>query len=177
MSELATLARPYASAVFLRAKETASTEQWSEALAFVDAVLKDLSVCKIFDNPKISDDQKTELMLDLCREQQVKDLANFVKLLVQNKRLGLISQIAKLFEEYKAEDEGYVDVDVISAYSMTKEAKAGLVSSLEKTLGKKVRMNAVVDKSLIGGALIRAGDKVIDGSIQGQLQHLQKTLQ
>jgi F-type H+-transporting ATPase subunit delta len=98
-------------------------------------------------------------------------------LLVHNNRLGLLPNIAKLFEAYKAEDEGYVEVDVFTAYALSKEAKQHFATTLEKTLGKKIHMNVAVDKSLIGGVLVRAGDRVIDGSIKGRLQHMQKALQ
>jgi F-type H+-transporting ATPase subunit delta len=176
MSELATLARPYASAVFKRAKQTGSTDKWSKGLAFLSAILSDKGVSGIVDNPKVSKDRLTQLMLDICHGQIDEEGENFLKLIVQNNRLTLISFIAKLFEEYKAEDEGYVDVEVVSAFEMSKENKKHLTSTLEKTLNKKIHMQVSVDKSLIGGVLVRAGDRVIDGSIRGQLQHMQKTL-
>jgi len=98
-------------------------------------------------------------------------------LLVHNNRLSLLPYIAKLFEAFKAEDEGYVEVEVLTAYALSKEAKQDFTATLEKTLGKKIHMNVTVDKSLIGGFLVRAGDRVIDGSIRGRLQHMQKALQ
>jgi F-type H+-transporting ATPase subunit delta len=97
-------------------------------------------------------------------------------LLVHNNRLSLLPFITKLFEAYKAEDEGYAEVEVFTAYALTKEAKHDLTTTLEKTLGKKIHMNVTVDKSLIGGVLVRAGDRVIDGSIRGRLQQLAKRL-
>ena len=177
MSELATLARPYAAAVFKRAKETGTAKKWSESLAFLAAVLKNKDLSAIVDNPKISNERKSALMLDICSEHVDQEGANFLKLLVQNKRLDLMPYITELYEAYKARDEGYIEVEVFSAYSLTKEAKDHLASSLEKSLNKKVHMNVTVDKSLIGGVLVRAGDKVIDGSIRGQLKQMQKALQ
>jgi F-type H+-transporting ATPase subunit delta len=115
-------------------------------------------------------------MLDICQGYINDENENFLKLLIHNNRLNLLTAIAKLFEAYKAEDEGYIDVEVISAYSLSKEAKHDLTTTLEKTLGKKTHMNVTVDKSLIGGVLVRAGDKVIDGSIRGRLQQLAKRL-
>ncbi|MDD5413063.1 MAG: F0F1 ATP synthase subunit delta [Methylobacter sp.] len=176
MSELATLARPYASAVFKRAKETDSTEKWSKSLAFMSAVLSDKEISVLVENPKVSNERLSALMLDICQDQVDEEGANFLKLLVQNNRLTLISAIAKIFEEYKAESEGYVDVEVTTAYAFSKEEKQNFTSTLEKTLSKKVHMNVTVDKSLIGGVLVRAGDRVIDGSIRGQLQQLAKRL-
>ncbi|EGW23303.1 F0F1 ATP synthase subunit delta [Methylobacter tundripaludum] len=176
MSELATLARPYAAAVFKRSKETGTTEQWSKSLAFISAVLNDKEISVVVDNPKVSSERLSALMLDICQGQVDEEGANFLKLLVQNNRLTLAPTIAELFEAYKAESEGYVDVEVATAYAFTKEEKQRFTSTLEKTLSKKVHMNVTVDKSLIGGVLVRAGDRVIDGSIKGQLQQLAKRL-
>lgn len=177
MSELATLARPYAAAVYKRAKETGSAEKWSENLAFIESVLSDPQVSALIRHPKVSDDQKSALMREFCQEKTSSEVVNFLNLLVYNKRLTLISEIVRLYEVLKAEDEGYVEVDVTTAYALSKEVKSHLTTSLENKLGKKVHMNVAVDKSLIGGVLVRAGDKVIDGSIRGQLKHMQKTLQ
>ncbi|MFZ2405418.1 MAG: F0F1 ATP synthase subunit delta [Methylobacter sp.] len=176
MSELATLARPYAAAVFKRSKETGTTEQWSKSLAFMSAVLKDKEISVVVDNPKVSKERLSTLMLDICQEQVDEEGANFLKLLVQNNRLTLAPTISELFEAYKAESEGYVDVEVATAYAFSKEEKQRFTSTLEKTLSKKVHMNVTVDKSLIGGVVVRAGDRVIDGSIKGQLQQLAKRL-
>jgi F-type H+-transporting ATPase subunit delta len=177
MSELATLARPYATAAFKRAKETGSVQSWSQNLAFMSAVINNEAVRGIVDNPKVSKQDLSALLLDICQEHIDKEGASFLKLLVQNGRLALLSNIANLFEGYKAEHEGYVDVQVSTAYELSEEAYDQLTKNLEKSLGKKVNMNVIVDKSLIGGVLVRAGDRVIDGSIRGQLQYMQKTLQ
>lgn len=176
MSELATLARPYAAAVFKRAKETHATAKWSQSLAFMSAVLMNKDISVVVDNPKVHKERLLALMLDICQGHISDENENFLKLLIHNNRLNLLTPIAKLFEAYKAEDEGYIDVEVISAYSLSKEAKHDLTTTLEKTLGKKIHMNVTVDKSLIGGVLVRAGDKVIDGSIRGRLQQLAKRL-
>jgi len=177
MSELATLARPYAAAAFKRAKETASTDKWSGSLAFMSAVLSNEDMIAVVANPKVGKARLSSLMLDICEGKMDQEGANFLKLLVQNNRLVLLPAIAKIFEAYKAEDEGYVEVEVLTAYAFTKEAKQDFAEKLAKTLNKKVHMNVSVDKSLIGGVLVRAGDKVIDGSIKGQIQHMQKALQ
>ena len=176
MSELATIARPYAAAVFKRAKETHATAKWSQSLAFMSAVLKNDDISVVVDNPKVNKQRLLELMLDICQGHINDENENFLKLLIHNNRLNLLTAIAKLFEAYKAEDEGYIDVEVISAYALSKEVKHDLTTTLEKTLGKKIHMNVTVDKSLIGGVLVRAGDKVIDGSIRGRLQQLAKRL-
>ncbi|MCK4494161.1 MAG: F0F1 ATP synthase subunit delta [Methylococcales bacterium] len=177
MSELSTLARPYAEAVFKRALETETTEQWSTTLAFVAAVVNDIKFAVIIDNPKVSDEQLTDLLLDVCQQQITTESKNFLKLLIQNNRLILAGAIYKLYEAEKAEKEGYIDVDVSTAYVFTKDDEKKFSAMLEKELKKVVRLSIQVDKSLIGGFIAKAGDLVIDGSVKGQLQIMQKTLQ
>lgn len=176
MSELSTLARPYAAAVFKRASESGSAEQWAQMLGFIAAVVKDNGIATIIENPKVSQERLIQLLLDICQGQLNQEGENFLKLLVQNDRLTLAPQISSLYETHKADAEGYVDVDVTTAYAFTKDEQKKFTSALEKTLAKKVRINVSVDKALIGGFLAKAGDRVIDGSIKGRLQHMQKTL-
>ncbi len=176
MSELATMARPYASAVFKRAAETSQTAKWSEQLAFMSAVVDDTTMSALVKNPKVKKEKLSELLLDISQGHVDSEGSNFLKLLLQNNRLGLLPYIASQFEELKAENEGYIEVDVFTAFAFTKEAQNKFAASLEKTFSKKVHMNVALDKSLIGGVLVRAGDRVIDGSIKGQLQNLQKSL-
>jgi len=177
MSELATLARPYAVAAFKWAKQTDAMQKWSQSLGLMAAIMENDEISIVVNNPKIGKQKLTEFLLDICSDQIEFDSANFLKVLVQNGRLYLLPAIAVLFEEYKAEYEGYVDVQVSTAYEFSEEAYRQLSGKLEKSLGKKINMNVAVDKSLIGGVLVRAGDRVIDGSIRGQLQHMQKALQ
>lgn len=177
MSELATLARPYATAVFKRAKETDALEKWSGSLAFLASVVGDEAISKIADNPKVAKGQLSALLLDICQGQIDLESENFLRLLVQNGRLSLMPQIAVLFEGFKADHEGYVDVEALTAFALSQEEQKKLASTLEKTLNKRVHIHVTVDQSLIGGVLVRAGDRVIDGSIKGQLQHMQKALQ
>jgi F-type H+-transporting ATPase subunit delta len=176
MSELATLARPYAAAVFKRAKETQSATKWSKSLAFMSDILKNKDISVVVDNPKVDKQRLSELLLDICQGHVNGESENFLKLLVHNNRLRLVPTIAKLFEAFKADDEGYLEVEVLTAYALSKEAKQEFTATLEKNLGKKIHMNVAVDKSLIGGVLVRAGDKVIDVSIKGRLQYMQKAL-
>ncbi|NOT84609.1 MAG: F0F1 ATP synthase subunit delta [Methylococcaceae bacterium] len=177
MSELATLARPYATAAFKRSKETDTVLKWSGSLAFLSAVMKDKAISTIVNNPKVTKERLSALLLDIGQGQVDLEGENFLKLLVQNNRLDLLPQIAAQFEQFKADHEGYVDAEVTSAFAMSQEEQKKLAASLEKTLSKKVRIQVTVDQSLIGGVLVRAGDRVIDGSIKGQLQHMQKSLQ
>jgi F-type H+-transporting ATPase subunit delta len=176
MAELTTLARPYAEAAFKRAKETNSVHAWSEALLFLSSVGKDHDLLQIISNPKVGKDKAAQLLLDICQEHLDKEGQNLLKLLVENGRLSLLPQIALSFEELKAEDEGYVNVELYSAYPLTKAEQNKYSAVLEKQLHKKINAVVSVDKSLIGGILAVAGDKVIDGSIRGQIHQLAKRL-
>ena len=176
MSELATLARPYAEAVFKTAKESETFAQWSEMLAFLSAVAEDRDIEKIIGNPKVGKDRLLQLMLDISQDPLNAEGTNFLKLLVENGRLQLLPEIARLYEQSRAEDEGYIEVDVKTAFAFTKEEEKKFAASLEKKLSKTVHMNVEIDKSLIAGVLVKAGDTVIDGSIKGQIQQLAKRL-
>jgi F-type H+-transporting ATPase subunit delta len=176
MSELATLARPYAAAVFKRAKETDSTAQWSQELAFMSAVISNEAFAGIQDNPKLGKNNTLAIVLEVCQGVSAES-ENLLKLLVHNGKLSLLPIIATLFEAYKSGAEGSVDVEVSTAYPFSKKAEREFAVTLEKALHRKVHLSVTVDKSLIGGVLIRAGDRVIDGSVRGQLQQMRKALQ
>ena len=173
MSELATLARPYAEAVFDSAQDSKTTEKWSEMLAFLAVVMSDERMTGLSNNPKVSQEQLTTLMQDICGNPQG---TNLLKLLIENRRLTLLPEISRLFEESKADAEGYVGVSVKTAFELTKAEAKNLAEVLEKKLNKKVHLEMTIDKSLIGGFLVQAGDTVIDGSIKGHLQQLANRL-
>ena len=176
MTELATLARPYAEAAFKRAKETGSTGEWADSLQLLAVVVQDADMAAIVNNPRIASDRILQLLLDICQDQISDEVKNLLKLLMQNGKLKLLPNISALYEEYKANDEGYVNVDLCSAYALTKAEQNKYVAMLEKQLNKKVNATVTVDKSLIGGILAKAGDKVLDGSVSGQLHQLAKRL-
>lgn len=176
MAELATLARPYAEAAFKRAKETNSVAEWSAQLQFLAEVAKNPDVIAISTNPKLGKDKVTGLLLDISVDQVQGEVINLIKLLVLNGKLALLPKISVLYEEHKAEDEGYVNVELYSAFALTKAEQSKYSVMLEKQLHKKVNVVVLLDKSLIGGILAKAGDKVIDGSIRGQIQQLAKRL-
>ncbi|QWF70833.1 F0F1 ATP synthase subunit delta [Methylomonas paludis] len=176
MAELSTLARPYAEAAFKLAKQTNTTQAWSEQLQFLATVAQDADVAAIFGNPRIDRAKVSELLLDISQDQIQAEAGNLVKLLVENGRLQLLPTISSMYADKLAEDEGYVNVELFSAYALTKAELSKYSAMLEKQLHKKVNAVVTVDKSLIGGILAKAGDKVIDGSIKGQIHQLAKRL-
>jgi len=176
MSELATLARPYATAAYKRAKQTGSTAKWSESLAFLAAVTQNPQIAKAAANPKANKDRFVASLLDLCQGKLDGEGENFVRLLVANRRLNLAGLISEQFEQFRADEEGYVEVEVRTAYPLDDAESEHLVSVLRQTLGKQPRLNVQVDPELIGGVLIKAGDRVIDASVRGRIQRLAKRL-
>jgi len=176
MSELATLARPYAVAAYKWAKEAGKTEQWSVTLDFLAALMRNESIAMAASNPTANREQFTQSFLDLCQGRLDRESENFVRLLVVNRRLGLLAQISEQFEQYRADEEGYVKVSVRSAYPVDDGQRQQLESVLSKTLGKSPRLEIAVDESLIGGVVIKAGDRLIDASVRGQIQRLAKIL-
>lgn len=176
MSELATLARPYATAVFQRAKQTGTTTQWSDALEFLSAVILDPQIERAAKNPNGNKDDFTIALLNLCKGRLDGEGENFVRLLVANQRLELIKIISEQFEQSRADDEGYIVADVCTAYPLDDAEGEQITTVLQQTLGKQPRLQVTVDESLIGGVLIKAGDRVIDASVRGQIQRLAKRL-
>lgn len=175
MTELATLARPYAVAIFKRAQQVQSAVQWSEMLGFLAAVMQDPTVRRLIDNPRLAKSQLSSLLLKIAEDRLDREGQQLLKILVENRRLALLPFIAQLFESYRAEAEGYVDVVVTSAYFLNEDQYNHLVWVLQNQLNRSVRMNVYIDPSLLGGILVKVGDKVIDASVRGRLQKLAKT--
>ena len=172
MAELTTLARPYAKAAFEFANEHGALDAWSNALGFLAQVVGNESVDNMMNNPAVSDGELLKMFDAVAGDQLNEHSTNFLKLLIENGRLEVLPDIAALFEIMKSDAEGAVDVDVTSVEPVSDDYKQRLAESLRKKLGREVRMNFLIDESLIGGALIRAGDLVIDGTVRGRLNQL-----
>lgn len=176
MAELTTLARPYAKAAFEFARESGSLDAWSGALGFLAEVVANDTVQGKIDDPSVADSELLSMFQAVAGEHLNEQVTNFVKLLIENGRLPTLPDVAALFEILKAEAEGAVDVDVTSVEPVSEEYKQSLTEALRKKLGRDVRLNFSLDESLIGGALIRAGDLVIDGTVRGRLNQLSGAL-
>lgn len=176
MSQLTTLSRPYARAAFEAANAAGALPQWSQMLQVLSAVVSDADVARYLAGPSASAERKAQTLLELCGDVLNEQGSNFVKVVAENKRLQLLPEIARLFEEMKAGQERTLDVDVVSAYALTDSAEAKLAEALRKRLQREVKIKVQVDNSLIGGLVIRAGDVVIDGSVRGKLQKLAEAL-
>lgn len=172
MAELATLARPYAEAVFMLAKESGNFAGWSDMLGFLSQVIRQPEISSLFHNPRIHKETVVKLLLDIGADQLDAAGQNLLKLLAGNRKLTVIPQIAQQYEALKALHEGYLKVDLVSTYAVSKQQRQDLENLLQKRFGKRVEIEAAIDRSLLGGWLIRAGDQVIDLSVRGRLQQL-----
>jgi F-type H+-transporting ATPase subunit delta len=173
MSQALTLARPYARAAFAIAQERGRLGPWSEALGFAARVAADPQAAALLANPRFgADDAATLLSVDGAEPA----FADFLALLSQNRRLALLPEIAGLYEELRAEAERVVRARVTSAAALPAAELDTIKAALRKRFGREVELETAVDESLIGGALIDAGDVVIDGSLRGKLQRLQTAL-
>lgn len=176
MSESITLARPYARAAFELAEQQKSYAQWSDTLQLLAAVSQNADVHVRLISPSMGKAKSAEMMLSICADKLDDDAQNFVKILAENNRLSLLSEISELFEVYRADAENTLSARVVSAFDMQPAELKSISASLSKRLGRKVSLQAETDDSLIGGAIVYAGDLVIDGSVKGQLQKLASTL-
>ena len=176
MSELTTAARPYARAAFDLASKQGGLEKWSDMLGFCAAVAHDSSMQAALDNPSLNKQQSAQLFNEVCGDQLDQQGQNFIKLLAENDRMELLPEIAALYQHYRAQAEGTVDAELISALETSEEQVNKIAESLARRLGKKVSLTTRIDSSLIGGAIIKAGDMVIDGSVRGRLEKLSNNL-
>jgi len=176
MAEKSTIARPYAQAVFEQAAASRQLSQWSENLALASMVAQDSGMQGVIGNPRLSNTQLVDLFLGVCGDKFDDTAKNLVKLLVENGRLTVLPEIAALYEAYRAEAEKTVQAEVISAFPVTSAQQTNIRKALKKRLGREVELVCTTDNSLVGGAIIRAGDMVIDGSVTGQLDKLTHAL-
>lgn len=176
MSELTTVARPYAKAAFDFAVEAKAMDSWLAQLTFAAEVAKDATI-KSYISGGASVEQAQTLFLSVCAEQVDSQGQNFIKVMAQNERLLVLPQVLEQFIALKADFEQEISVDVTSAVEVTAEQKTTLSAALEKRLARKVKLNCTVDVSIVSGLVIKAGDMVIDGSVKGKLNRLATTLQ
>lgn len=184
MADKQTLARPYAQAAFELARETNTLEQWSKALSAGREIASDASVLATIGRPDISADRQLELLTSLAAKLgdnyvfggDDTEGKNFLRLLIENGRVDVLPEIADRFDMLKAETEQTVDATVTAANELSEDALARIRDALAERLGQRVTISARVDPGLIGGAVISAGDFVIDGSVKSRLARLANAL-
>jgi F-type H+-transporting ATPase subunit delta len=172
MAEKATIARPYARAAFDFAKEQGRLAQWSESLAVAAAVVSDAAVAKLLNHPRVTATQLVDLIADVAGARLEPGARNFVSTLAHNRRLALLPKIADMYEALRADIEGFADVEVVSAVTLDAAQQQRLASALKTRLKREVRLHCKVDATLMGGAIVRCGDLVIDGSVRERLARI-----
>ena len=139
-------------------------------------VIQDEHIKSIIEDSKVLDSEREDLILNVCKGKLDENGSNFVKLLVENKRLLILPEISQFFEELKADAEGSIEAEIIMAEKPNQKTVDDLLKSLEKKFNKKIEGKVVIDKNIIGGTKIVVGDSVIDASVRAQLDNLAFTL-
>jgi F-type H+-transporting ATPase subunit delta len=173
MSQALTLARPYARAAFAIARDGGKLAGWSDALGFAARVAADPQVAALLGHPRLGRDDAVAL---LAPEGADAAFADFLGLLFDNRRLPLLPEIAGLYDELRLESERVVKARVTSATALPAAELESIKAALKKRFGREVEVESAVDAALIGGAVIDAGDVVIDGSVRGRLARLEQAL-
>jgi F-type H+-transporting ATPase subunit delta len=176
VAERATVARPYARAAFAYAQGAKDLASWSRLLGAAAVGAADPRVRRLLANPHVTGTELVDLLGGLSKQAAAEAGRNFLRVLAANRRLALLPEIAAQFERLRAEVEGVVNVEVTAAREIAPAQSKRLAAALEKRLGRVVRMHTKIDGNLIGGAIVRAGDLVIDGSLKGRLERLDSAL-
>ena len=176
MAEPTTVARPYAEAAFKLADEAGALGKWADMLGMLAQVAQDARIQAAVADPSLSDAQAAGLFIGILAGKLNAEAENFVRVLAQNGRLGLLAEIHAQFLALKNEREGVLEAEVYSAFDLSPAQVAELVQRLEKKTGRQVKAKVEIDKNLIAGVRIVLGDKVIDGSARAQLGALETAL-
>lgn len=174
MSDSTTVARPYAKAIFEHALEENKLAEWSEFLLVLAQAVLNSQMQEFIDNPAVQFSQQIELLQSVCSKisKDNGSLNNLIALLATNKRLNLLPEIKALYEQHRAEQEKTLAVEVISYSDVSQAQQTKLAESLGQRLKRKISLKISIDPSLLGGAVVRAGDLVIDGSVRGKLNKM-----
>jgi F-type H+-transporting ATPase subunit delta len=172
MADKTTIARPYAKAAFAEARADSMLDAWSGALRTAAAVVRDPRVHALLGDPHVTGEQLAQLVLDIAGSGLGEHGRNFVQTLAQSRRLDCLPEISALFDAYKDEAEGVADVTVTSAAPLDARQQQALAEALARRLKREVRLHCAIDPQLLGGAVLRSGDLVIDGSVRGRLERI-----
>ena len=185
MADNHTLARPYAQAVFDVAQQEGALQELSDSLEAARELLADGQVVEFLADPSLSDARRLEFLQGLFADVMSSGSVfaggsvhgtNFLKLLLEYGRVDVLPEIAERFDLLKAQVENTIDVTVISAIALSDAQKKSIADALHARLGRVIRIETQIDESLLGGAIIRAGDIVIDGSLRSSLHGLSNAL-
>jgi F-type H+-transporting ATPase subunit delta len=172
MAEKVTVARPYAKAAFELAREKGDYARWSDVLAAAAAVVQDPRVARLLSNPRVQPGELIDLIAAAGGAALDDSGRNFLNTLAHNRRLNVLPEVAAHYEELRAEVENVADVHLTSAVELNAAQRERLSAALRKRFKREIRLHCAVDTALIGGAIVRSGDFVIDGSLRGRLERL-----
>ena len=176
MAEFTTIARPYAQAVFKLAQQQQALPAWSDMLGLAAVVAADAGMRKLLDNPRVLPAQLADLFIDALTDiggdRLNEDGRNLIRLLAERRRLTVLPEIFGLYEQFKNEAEGAIKAQLITAFPATDAQKQTVAAALKQRFGRDVQLEYITDPTLMGGAIVRAGDLVIDGSVRGKLTRL-----
>jgi F-type H+-transporting ATPase subunit delta len=172
MSEQISLARPYAKAIFELARDAGEYTGWSDQLELLAMIAQDAAMIGVIHNPDVSEQQLAELIIGVAGDHLNEQGQNLVKLLVRNDRVSAVADINQQFLVLRDNAEQVIEAQLITASEVDEAQKKNIEAALSSRLGKQIKLETTVDESLIGGAIVRAGDWVVDGSVKAQLQEL-----
>jgi len=175
MAELNTVARPYTKAVFEFARDAGTIDAWAKSLHEAAQIASDDVMKSILGNPALTSEQKAAAVITVLADLDESG-KNFISLLAENNRLALIPEIAAQFEQLKANQQSSVEIDVTTAYELDEQQQQKLTQALSAKLSRDVSLSSTVDKSILGGLVIRTQDLVIDGSVRAKIAKLAEVL-
>lgn len=175
-SNMSTVARPYARAAFETALAHDALSTWSEMLELLADVVKTERVDAMLQDPRTDAGEKADQIIAICKDTLDEKGVHFVKVLAEQGRLQALPEIAAQFANAEAEHNRQTRVELVSAYPLSEAQQDKLARALAQRLNREISITTSVDRSLIGGVVIHAGDTVIDGSLRGRLTKLERAL-
>ena len=172
MADQTNLARPYAKAIFELAREQGDLAGWSDQLELLSIIAAESDTLSFISNPQASDQDIVDLVSSVAGDNLSSEAANLVRLLVRNGRVDVLPEISRAYVVLKDEAESIIEAQMTTASTIDDSQKQQFAEVLQKSLGRTVKLDFDVDEELIGGAVIRAGDWVVDGSVKAQLEQL-----
>jgi len=174
MAELATIARPYAEALFKSSKgDLDGTARWLDALA---AVAGNPQLLQYAANPRVTDQQVYDVVVGVLKEPLPPVGQNFLRTVIENGRLPALPEVATQFRAMKNAQSGASDAVVYSAFPIAADQLADVARVLEKRFGRRLNITVQEDPSLIGGIRVVVGDEVLDTSVKARLEQMKVAL-
>ncbi|MGP1928555.1 MAG: F0F1 ATP synthase subunit delta [Arsenophonus sp. NC-WZS1-MAG3] len=176
MSEITTVARPYAKAAFDFAVKKQLVDKWQNMLSFIDEVTRNQQIGELFSS-LIAPETLAKIFITICGNEIDEHVRNLIRIMAENERLSTLPEVLKQYIQLRAILELTVDIEVVSATTLNEKQQFKISAAMEKRLSRKVKLNCKIDKSIIAGLIIKAGDLVIDGSVRGRIKRLIDVLQ